>query len=461
MRRSLLLALAGLAPPLGCAAIAGLQDHHLYPAEGGPGGDGGALADNTVPGEGSSDDGGGPPSDGGGSPGDAGTDASTQPEAAPTTHYSALDDTSKWEFFDTAPLPKTSGFFAGAFDGHYVYFASNARTLLRYDTMGPFASETSWAVASNTTIPASNTGLIRLGQYLYIAPLYQGYVVGRYDTTQPFDGGAAAFGAHEPASVANYLFEGACTDGKIVYFVPYEYFDGVNQAFEGALLTYNSNGAGFFTDSSWTVTSIASFNSAAVGMAQCVFDGQYVYFGNNRTGTTARYDTTQLISSSNAWVFFQVNQIAGNLYGYNGLVYTGRYIVYVPDYTTAYSAAAVAFDTTGKFGEVNSWIPYSLTSTDGGAAASGYAGGQFDGRYVYLAPSNNGLVIRWDSTLAFNNSAAWQVFDVNALHAGANHFIGTAFDGEYVYFSTNGGSAMARFKARDTVAQISPQSSFY
>jgi hypothetical protein len=467
MRRGLIIALGALGPPLGCATIAGLEDHRPYPAEAGTTADGAVadvVVDTTLSDSPGSDDASnaetGVVSEGGGPTSDGSVDGPV--EATVPVNYGALNDPSNWEFFDTAALPKTGGFVGGAVVGNYVYFASNARSLLRYDSTMPFASQTAWVVTSDSAIPASNTGLAALGQYVYITPTYGGYVTGRYDTTQPFDGGAAAYGAHQPASVSYILFEGACTDGKIVYFVPYEYYDGTTAVFEGTLLTYNPAGAGFFTDSSWTVTNLATFNSGATGMSECVYDGQYVYFGNNRTGFTARYDTTtQSLSTSSSWVFFQVNQIASNLYGYNGMVYTGRYVVYVPDYSSGYSAAAVAFDTTGKFGEVSAWTPYTLTSTDGGASAVGYAGGQFDGRYVYMAPSQNGLVIRWDSTKAFNDSSAWQIFDVNALHAGARGFYGTAFDGQYVYFSANTGTAMARFKARDSVAHLSPQASFF
>jgi hypothetical protein len=437
-----------------CAAVVGLDDHFPYPDGGGDdegGGDALFLPD------------GAPTPETGPGPGD---DASPDhSDSAPPTNFSALGDKTKWEFFDLAPLPKTSGFAGGVFDGRYVYFASNARSILRFDSTAPFASETSWVIASTTTasIPASNSGFVKLAQYIYEAPLYAGYLVGRYDTTEPFvDGGTAAFGSHEPPSAGNVLFQGGCTDGKLVYFVPFQYYDGVNNGYVGSLLTYDPNGAGFFSDSSWTVTNLTTFNPSAYGYSECVFDGQYIYFGNNRTGYAARYDTTKPLSMASSWVFFQVNQINPNLYGFNGLVYTGRYVVSVPHYLgPSYASLAVAFDTTAKFGETASWTPYNLQMTDGGASAVGYAGGQFDGRYVYIAPNQSGLVFRWDSTRAFDDPLAWENFDINAVHSGASHFFGTAFDGQYVYFSTNGGSAMARFHARDTSAQVTSPGSFF
>jgi hypothetical protein len=89
-------------------------------------------------------------------------------------------------------------------------------------------------------------------------------------------------------------------------------------------------------------------------------------------------------------------------------------------------------------------------------------GGQFDGRYVYFAPHQTSLVVRWDSTLPFNAASSWETFDLSALRdAGAGGFFGTAFDGQYVYFSANLGSTMARFKARSTVGNITPVPSFF
>jgi hypothetical protein len=234
------------------------------------------------------------------------------------------------------------------------------------------------------------------------------------------------------------------------------------------VLAYDPNGPGFFTDSSWTVQDITTFNPSAVGLGGCVFDGQYVYFANYVNGWAARYDPSQSISSSNAWVFFQTTQIAPALYGFLGIVFTGRYVVFVPWYNTTitYSAAALAYDTQGKFGELTSWTPYDLTQADAGAVP-GYIGAQFDGRYVYFAPHQSGVVVRWDTTLPFNAGSSWETFDLTTLHPGASGFFGTAFDGQYVYFSGNtpptvGASAtMARFKARDTVGNITPVPSFF
>jgi hypothetical protein len=456
------LLLPGLLALAACAAIAGLQDHQPYPVDAGPtpesGVDGSAL-DSTAPPDQFAPDSKAPPRDG------AMVDVATEAEAGPATTFSSLGDPSKWEFFDLAPLAKTQGYSGGAFDGHYVYFASNMQKMLRYDPSMPFASETSWLLASSPNIPASNDGLVSFGQYVYDSPT-TGSSVGRYDTTLPFDGDGGGFGTHEPPAVAGYLFQGGCTDGKKVYFAPLYYNVGVGDMPSGSVLVYDPNGPGFFTDSSWTVQDISTFNPLARGFANCIFDGHYIYFGNYVNGYVARYDPAQMISAPGAWVFFQTTQIAPTLYGFIGIVFTGRYVVLVPWYnpSVAYSSTALAYDTQGKFGELMSWTPFDLTAAMGDASAAvpaGYIGGQFDGRYVYFSPHLNGLVVRWDSTLPFNAASSWETFDVSMLHMGASGFFGTAFDGEYVYFSASSNTTMARFKARNTVANITPVPSFF
>jgi hypothetical protein len=337
--------------------------------------------------------------------------------------------------------------------------------------MGPFNTNSSWVLTTNSSIPVSNGGVVSLGQYVYVPPLYEGYIAGRYDTAQPLDGGVAAFTSYEPPAADYVDYLGGCTDGKLIYFVPYYYYTGAacGAAYDGTLLTYDTTAAGFSTSSSWNQVNLASFNANATGLSHCVFDGQYVYFGDlvNGTGTgyTARYDTTRPIGMMSSWVFFQTNQTGfpANLYGFNGMIYTGRYVVYVPYSDGAtYLSLAAAYDTTGgKFGEITSWSTYSLAQTDGGAAAAGYAGGQFDGRYVYMAPFTSGLVVRWDSTQGFSDPSAWEIYDITQIHPGATSFDGTAFDGEYVYFSTNRGTSMARFRARDLPGKMTPPSSFF
>ncbi|MFO0670529.1 MAG: hypothetical protein U0235_13020 [Polyangiaceae bacterium] len=101
----------------------------------------------------------------------------------------------------------------------------------------------------------------------------------------------------------------------------------------------------------------------------------------------------------------------------------------------------------------DAWATFDPTSLL--AAARGYAGGTFDGSYVYFAPSGTGLVLRCDTRKDFGSAAAWSVFDTTSLDAGATQFTGAIFDGRYVYFVPFG-EGHARFFARyDTTGEFS------
>lgn len=81
--------------------------------------------------------------------------------------------------------------------------------------------------------------------------------------------------------------------------------------------------------------------------------------------------------------------------------------------------------------------------------AVGFAGGTFDGRYIYFAPTcaatqqvcnsyYETIFVRYDTKQPFMSTSSWQMF--NANQAGflthGNSFQGATFDGEFVYFAS-------------------------
>jgi len=62
----------------------------------------------------------------------------------------------------------------------------------------------------------------------------------------------------------------------------------------------------------------------------------------------------------------------------------------------------------------------------------GYDGASFDGRFVYFAPLNSGIAIRYDTQGTLDDSRRWQRFDMTRLGAGS--VVGTVFDGRYLYY---------------------------
>lgn len=91
-------------------------------------------------------------------------------------------------------------------------------------------------------------------------------------------------------------------------------------------------------------------------------------------------------------------------------------------------------------GGATSWAIFDTTTVD--KRAQFFAGGAFDGRFVYFAPATSGVIARFDtaSPAGFQLAAAWSAFDVATLTsaASAGGFSGAWYDGAYVYFVPHG-----------------------
>ena len=99
------------------------------------------------------------------------------------------------------------------------------------------------------------------------------------------------------------------------------------------------------------------------------------------------------------------------------------------------------YDTTSNFQSAESWSTFDAGANDVGVDPDGYQGAIFDGRYVYFVPVHNGNehhgeVLRYDTTSNFESPNSWSTFDADANGVGNNPvgFEGAVFDGRYVYF---------------------------
>jgi hypothetical protein len=138
------------------------------------------------------------------------------------------------------------------------------------------------------------------------------------------------------------------------------------------------------------------------------------------------------------WSFFDVKGAGGST-TYSGVVFDGRYLYFVPDFSPP---NVLRYDTQGGFTDPGAWTyfaPMAAIEAAGGASTGtyNYLGGAFDGRYVYLAPFGaNAYAVQYDTQKPFSGSGSWSAFQTTSLDSKANYW-GVVSDGRYAYFIPN------------------------
>jgi hypothetical protein len=150
-----------------------------------------------------------------------------------------------------------------------------------------------------------------------------------------------------------------------------------------------------------------------------------------RPGDAVYHDVT----SAQLWSTFDTTSTFKVAHDFAGGTFDGRYVYLVPS-----TAGVVArYDTGANFAAGSAWSVFDTTALD--ANAIGFAGAVFDGRYVYLVPSGfttGFITVRYDTQGSFGASSSWKAFDTRTVNRGAYQFFGGAFDGRFVYFAPNG-----------------------
>jgi hypothetical protein len=385
-----------------------------------------------------------------------------------------FDDVSNWAAFDPGEHGvgnDPDGYWGVLFDGRYLYFTPGHNgsayhgEVLRYDVTVDFAVASSWT----TYEPGANGvgydpkgywGGAFDGRYTYFAPFQRGSFVKhgevlRYDTTgvflessswAAFDAGSHGVG-NEPDG-----YNGAAFDGRYVYFAPFVN----NTRYHGEVLRYDTTGI-FDDPGSWEAyeAGIHGVGDNAFGYGGAIFTGRYIYFAPlfNDTGPhgeVLRFDTAGGFSDVSSWSAYDpgANGIGDTAVGYRGTVFDGRYVYFVPMICdTGLHGEVLRYDTLGDFFSIESWAAFDPGEHGVGDNPDGYSGKTaFDGRYLYFAPHYDEVpdheeVLRYDTTRGFADPDSWDVYD--PMGAGVTTEpegrVGSVFDGRYVYFAPSGG----------------------
>lgn len=397
----------------------------------------------------------------------AAVDASLDRTGPPPT-YADMTDAAAWSTYNIAAVdPNASGFMGGAFDGRYVYLCPirhpssvYSGTVARYDTQGPFAAAPSWTTFDITQMNDTArgfTGMLFDGRYLYLVPRTAGLrnmhgLAVRYDTKAPF-GSTSSWTIYDLTTLnpnANG-FGGGVFDGRYVYYIPF--FSKAGNS--GLVARYDARGA-FTSATSWKFFDVSKLDSRATAFSGGVFDGRHVYlvpFVNSEPrGLIPRYDTQADFETAAAWQLYDIATLNAGLKGFAGGMFDGRFVYLVPNHdSTDWTGLVPRYDTKAPFTTPSSWTWFDMTTLD--PRARGFTRAGFDGRNVYFAPvfdgtAFSGLVVRYDSQSPFSAKTSWSTYDLRARDPSAVGFAGTVFDGRFMYMVPGLGSTVARFDAK-------------
>ena len=254
-----------------------------------------------------------------------------------------------WSAFNAATLDSSANYWGVLSDGRYTYFVPNKTTkILAYDNTAVSDAGSDFGAASFTVydLGTGNQGFwggAFDGTYVYFAP-FSGSIAARHDALLPvtaaWDVGSSGFDFNNNFVLgAAVHFWGAAFDGNRVYMIP--------NGTPWTIAAYTTSGQ--FNDyGSWATCAIGAqlFGGQASGapFVGAAFDGKrliLVPYGSptGDSGAPAlpvvAYDTTQPLCPSDirtAYTTFDPTGLAGgaSALGFEGAAFDGRYVYFVP-----------------------------------------------------------------------------------------------------------------------------------
>ncbi len=376
-----------------------------------------------------------------------------------------------WQEKNLQPFTEIEqSFFGAVFDGRYLVYMNEAygqrSDQVRFDTQGDFTGDEAWSSFNAFGLKGRGfRGGVFDGRYVYLTPFapelngaaQQTFdsVPARYDSQGAFNSAMAwtPFDLTQASGTPDLTvpgFAGTAFDGRYVYFAPSTVGQLSGDNVGSGKATRFDTQADFTKAGSWTSFDLSTVSPNAVNFQGAVFDGRYLYFapGSQTHALAARYDTQADFAAAGSWKTFEttsVNQYAG---GFEGAVFDGRYIYFVPGSgLVTYHTVIARYDTQADFTDAGAWLAYDTAPLSNDPLAEWqFNGAVFDGRYVYFVPREDPL-LRLDTKADFGSNDAWETLPLFRVTSQTNGFSGGAFDGRYVYMVPNGLGTAVRFDA--------------
>lgn len=196
---------------------------------------------------------------------------------------------------------------------------------------------------------------------------------------------------------------------------------------------------------------LSSLDPDLAGFAGAVADGTYLYLAPHAStfatwpGKLVRHATTGALSDPGAYAVKDLATVVpGGEYGCNAGCFDGRYAYFCPvnDGLNGPSGVFVRYDTTLPFSADASYEVIDLTGTTG---VHVYSMAVWDtARYVYFMPTDPSgglMLVRYDTTDDFSDSASWTTFDllsVSGMDVSEIVYTGIYADGQIIMSCLSG-----------------------
>jgi hypothetical protein len=383
-----------------------------------------------------------------------------------------LSNKACWESFDIGPLASLQySYFGGIFDGRYIVFPNAAGGIpnrhARFDTQGAFTS--GWqGFDSSGTVGSDVRGGVFDGRFIYLtptAPEHNGAaastydaIAWRYDTQADFSASEAwaTFNLTQASGSADLTvpgFQGAAFDQRYVYFAPGYIGQLTGDTVASGHVSRYDTQADFTKAESWSSFDLVGLDENAAGFSGVVFDGTYLYFVPHKTANprAIRFDTRASFDMASSWSVFDLSTVSEFAGGFTGGVFDGRYVYFMPANASEFThrdSVVTRYDTQAEFTAATAWSSFDTEGISGNNAWT-FTGGAFDGRYLYLVPSNGSPFLRYDTEAGFDAAGSWESLFLNRVSVNASRYSGASFDGRYIYLSPGGFGPALRFDARD------------
>lgn len=163
-------------------------------------------------------------------------------------------------------------------------------------------------------------------------------------------------------------------------------------------------------------------------------------------------------SDETRWTAFDLGVVTPKI-GYAGGAFDGQYVYFSPSASTTPNGIVVRCDTTQPFAAA-AWSVFDLTHW--APNLRGYEGAVADAEHVYFIPHDDGLfhgrVARYTKAAPFGATTSWDSYDLGvSVSASAVGFGAGAFDGRFVYFTPFAAGTAVRF---DTASPLDAPASY-